>query len=466
MTAANSDFTQGSVSRNILSVAVPMTAAQLINILYNLVDRMYIGRLPGEGRLALTGLGVALPIISILMGFANLCGMGGGPLCSIYRGRGETERAEEVLGNCLTLLLLFGGTLTALGLLLRRPLLYLFGASDVTFPYADAYLSIYLLGTVFVMLGLGLNPLINAQGFARTGMLTVTIGALVNVVLDPVFIFGLHLGVRGAAIATVIAQGCSALWVLTFLTGDRARLRLRRENLRLRWETVRRILSLGLSGFMVSLTNSLVQVACNATLRIWGGDLYVGVMTVLNSVREVVFMPISGLNNGAQPVLGYNYGARAYSRVRRGIRFTTLVTLGYSFLPWAAAMLMPGLLIRLFNGEAQLLEAGIPAFRIYFSLFPFMSLQMSGQCCFVALGRSRHAIFFSLLRKALLVTPLVVVLPPLWGLGVNGVFLAEPISNLVGGLACYITMLLAVYRPLGLLADHTEAAPAQPAGKR
>ena len=453
MAPAQNDFTRGSVSRNILNVALPMTAAQLINILYNLVDRMYIGRLPGEGRLALTGLGLAMPIISILLGFANLCGTGGGALCSIYRGRGELDRARRVLGNCLTLLLIFGVSLTALGLLFRRPLLYLFGASDATIPYADGYLTIYLLGTAFVMVGLGLNPLINAQGFARVGMCTVALGAVVNVVLDPVFIFALDMGVKGAAVATVIAQGCSALWVLRFLTGRRALLRLERKHLPLHGETVKKIVSLGMSGFIVSLTNSLVQVMCNANLRVWGGDLYVGVMTVINSVREVIFMPVIGMTHGSQPVLGYNYGAGAYSRVRQGIRFVSGLTVGFSALAWAATMLVPGLLIRVFNDEAVLLEAGVPAFRAYFALFPFMALQMAGQTVFTALGRSRHAICFSLLRKAVLVAPLTVLLPPLWGLGVYGVFLAEPVSNLIGGLACYITMLLAVYRPLGRLPD-------------
>ena len=433
------------MARNIVHMAVPMTVAQLINILYNVVDRMYLGRLPGH--LALTGLGLCLPIISILMGFANLCGMGGSPLCSIHRGKGENDEAERIMGNSFTLLLLFGLGLTTLCLIFRRPILYLFGASDLTFPYANDYLTIYILGTVFVMIGLGMNPFINAQGFSRMGMVTVTVGAVVNIVLDPIFIFGLGMGVRGAALATVISQACSAVWVLKFLTGRRAILKLRLSAMPLRAGRVRRILSLGTSGFVMSMTNSLVQVLCNATLQAWGGELYVGVMTVINSIREVISMPLQGITNGCQPVLGYNYGAGEYRRVRQGIRFTAWLGIGYSLVVWALVMLFPEFLIRIFNDEADLIAAGIPAFRIYFATFFCMSFQFIGQSVFVALGRSKQAVFFSLLRKAFIVAPLTLLLPVL-GLGVDGVFLAEPISNVIGGLACLLTMYAVVYRTL------------------
>ncbi|MGN8896587.1 MATE family efflux transporter [Flavonifractor sp. HCP28S3_F3] len=433
------------MARNIVHMAVPMTVAQLINILYNVVDRMYLGRLPGH--LALTGLGLCLPIISILMGFANLCGMGGSPLCSIHRGRGENDEAERIMGNSFALLILFGLSLTTLCLIFRRPILYLFGASDLTFPYANDYLTIYILGTVFVMIGLGMNPFINAQGFSRMGMVTVTVGAVVNIVLDPIFIFGLGMGVRGAALATVISQACSAVWVLKFLTGRRAILKLRLSAMVLHAGRVRRILSLGTSGFAMSMTNSLVQVLCNATLQAWGGELYVGVMTVINSIREVISMPIQGITNGCQPVLGYNYGAGEYRRVRQGIRFTACLGIGYSLAVWALVMLFPEFLIRIFNDEADLIAAGIPAFRIYFATFFCMSFQFIGQSVFVALGRSKQAVFFSLLRKAFIVAPLTLLLPML-GLDVNGVFLAEPISNVIGGLACLLTMYVVVYRRL------------------
>ena len=450
MDGTDNDFSTGSIPGNIMGLALPMTAAQLINILYNIVDRMYLGRMEGVGRMALTGLGLCLPIISILTGFANLCGMGGAPLCSICRGHGERDEAERIMGNSFTLLILLGLGLTVLCLAFKRPILYLFGASDATYPYADDYLTIYLLGTVCVMIGLGMNPFINAQGFGRTGMLTVALGAVVNLVLDPVFIFALNMGAKGAALATVISQSCSAVWVLAFLTGKRTLLRLRRSTLGLHGSRVRRILGLGLSGFMMNLTNSLVQVLCNATLQHWGGDLYVSVMTVINSIREVITMPVQGLTNACQPVLGYNFGAGAYDRVRRGIRFTAAVTMAYSAAAWAMTMLIPGLLIRIFNSETILLEAGIPSFRIYFATFAFMAFQFIGQAVFVGLGKSHQAVFFSLLRKAMIVAPLTLILPVL-GFGVNGVFLAEPVSNVAGGTACILTMYFGVYRPLGNL---------------
>lgn len=454
MEQRQNDFSKGSMARNIVTMAIPMTMAQLVNILYSVVDRMYLGHIPGSGQLELAGLGLSLPIISIIMGFANLCGMGGGPLCSIYRGRGEDKEAERVLGNSFVLLVIFGVGIPLLFLPFREPLLYFFGASNATYPYAQEYITIYLLGTPFVMVGLGLNPFINAQGFARRGMMTVLLGAVVNIVLDPVLIFGFDLGIRGAAWATVIAQAVSAAWVLKFLTGRKAILRLRTDCMPLAWPRVRRILGLGLSGFFVNLTNSLVQVVCNKTLFFYGGDLYVSVMTVINSIREVTFMGVQGITNGAQPVLGYNYGAECYQRVRQGIRFTVAATVGYAALIWAAAMLVPGVLIRIFNDGPELLAAGIPAMRIYFCMFVVMSLQMVSQAIYVALGRSKSAIFFSLLRKAIINAPLTVLLAI--PLGTTGVFVAEAISQLIGGLASSLTMYFTAYRPMSRLPDRGE----------
>ena len=446
-----SDFSKGSVSANILSLALPLTVAQLINVLYNVVDRIYIGHIPGASSAALTGVGVTFPILSIVIAFANLFGTGGAPLFSIARGRGDDAHAADIMGNTFTMLLGTGLVLTALVLAFKKPLLYLFGASDATFPYADGYLTIYLCGTVFVMLGLGMNNFINAQGFGSMGMITVLLGAVVNIILDPVFIFALGMGVQGAALATVISQFLSALWAVAFLCGKKALLRLRPSSMRVRWKLVGEICALGLSGFIMSATNSAVQVVCNATLQAYGGDLYVGVMTIINSLREVFFMPVQGLTNGAQPVTGYNYGAGRYSRVRSSIRFSVAVTVGYAAVFWAAAMLFPGLLIRVFNSEPEVVAAGIPALRIYFCLFIPMSLQMAGQGVFVSLGRSKQAVFFSLLRKAIINAPLTVVLP-IW-MGTTGVFTAEAISQLVGGLACSLTMYFTVYRPLGRLPD-------------
>ena len=434
-----------------MNLAIPMTAAQLVNVLYSVVDRIYLGHLSEGDSLALTGLGITMPIVSILMGFANLCGTGGAPLCSIDRGQGDDREAERVMGNAFLLLLILGVAATAFFLALKEPILYLFGASPDTFPYADGYMTIYLCGTLFVMVSLGMNPFINAQGFGRVGMMTVLLGAVVNIALDPVLIFVFHMGVQGAALATVFSQALSAVWVLAFLTGKRAILRLRKENIRLDGARTRKIVSLGLSGFFMNMTNSLVQVVCNATLQHWGGDLYVGVMTIINSIREVFIMPVQGLTNGSQPVQGYNYGAKQYSRVREAIRFSVGVTVAYSTLFWAFAMLFPEPLIRIFKDDPDIIRAGIPALRIYFGLFIFMSLQLAGQGVFVGLGRSRQAVFFSLLRKAIVNAPLTVLLP-IW-MGTAGVFAAEAASQLIGGLACFITMYFTVYRPLGRMRD-------------
>ena len=411
-----SDFSKGSVSANILSLALPLTVAQLINVLYNVVDRIYIGHIPGASSAALTGVGVTFPILSIVIAFANLFGT--------------------------------GLVLTALVLAFKKPLLYLLGASDATFPYADGYLTIYLCGTVFVMLGLGMNNFINAQGFGSMGMITVLLGAVVNIILDPVFIFALGMGVQGAALATVISQFLSALWAVAFLCGKKALLRLRPSSMRVRWKLVGESCALGLSGFIMSATNSAVQVVCNATLQRWGGDVYVGVMTVLNSVREITTTPVMGITNAAQPVIGFNFGAGEYKRVRSGIQFMSAVCVGYTAAVWLCLFLFPQAFIRLFTSDPALLAAGVPSMHVYFFGFFMMALQFAGQSTNTALGRARQAVFFSLLRKAVIVIPLTLWLPGRFGLGVNGVFLAEPISNFLGGGACFVTMLLTVWPDL------------------
>ena len=447
-TAAKHDFTKGATAASIVRLSLPMILAQLVNVLYNIVDRMYLGRMPGDGRLALTGVGVAFPIITIINAFVNLCGSGGAPLCSIERGRGDEKKAEQIMGNSLTLLVLFGILLTVAGYFLKTPLLYLFGASDETIPYANAYMDVYLAGNLFVMLGLGMNPFIESQGFAKTGMLTVVIGAFLNLILDPVFIFSLNMGVQGAAAATILSQLVSALWVLSFLSGRKAILRLRLPALRLKAVLVKQILALGLSGFTMSVTNSLVQIFCNASLQFYGGDLYVGAMTIIYSVREVVQMPMQGFTQGAQPVLGYNYGAGENSRVKEGIRFIRRVTLLYAAALWAVLILFPQIIVRLFNKEAELLEVSVISMRWHFALFFFMAFQYVGQTVFVSLGKAKQAVFFSLFRKAILGVPLILILPRLWGLGIYGVLAAEPVTNIVGGLACYFTMMALVWRKL------------------
>lgn len=450
METQQNDFSKGSIPRAILRMAVPMTVAQVINIMYNIVDRIYIGHI-ADGRLALTGVGVTLPIISILMGFANLCGTGAAPLCSMARGRGDKKEAEEIMGNAFMILFILGVVLTAACLIFKRRLLLLFGADESYYDYADQYFTVYVLGTVLVMVSLGMNPLINAQGFGKMGMMTVALGAVVNILLDPLFIFVFNMGVRGAALASVLSQGCSAVWVIRFLTGKKAILLLRVKYFRLKMALVGKITSLGVSGFIMSLTNSLVQIVCNKTLLAYGGDIYVSVMTVINAIREVASLGMIGVTFGSIPVISYNYGAQKYGRIRQGIRFTTVAGLVATAVPWLLIMLFPAVFIRIFNSDPELIRLGVPAFRVYFSAFVFMTFQIAGQTVSQALGRAKSAVFFSLLRKAFIVTPLTVILPRLWGLGVSGVFWAEPISNVAGGLACWITMVFITYIPLGRL---------------
>ena len=434
--------------RHILSLAAPMTLAQLINVLYSVVDRIYIGHLPHASAQALTGIGLCLPVITIISAFANLFGMGGAPLCSIARGGHQEDRAQKVMGNSFSMLLLSGAVLMILCLIFKEPVLYLFGASEETFGYADAYLTIYLLGTVFVMISLGMNNFINAQGFGKMGMMTVLLGAVMNIILDPILIFGFDMGVQGAAIATVISQCASAVWVFCFLTGRKALIKLTRESMRLDFPLVKEIIFLGTSGFVMSVTNGTVQIVCNAVLARYGGDIYVGIMTVINSVREIANLPLNGLTSGAQPVMGYNYGAGCYRRVRSAIRFIMAAGIGFSLLVWAVVFIEPRFFMHLFTQEQELIDAGIPALQIYFCGFFTMALQFVGQSTYVALNRPKQAVFFSLFRKVIIVVPLTILLPMIGNLGTDGVFWAEPVSNVLGGTACFVTMMLTVWPKL------------------
>ncbi|MBR4038745.1 MAG: MATE family efflux transporter [Clostridia bacterium] len=442
------DFSQGRISRRIIAQAVPLTLAQLVQLLYNIVDRIYIGHMPGAGSAALTGVGLTFPVVTLIAAFTALFSMGGTPLFSISRGAGEREKALRIMGNVFSLLAASSLLLMALCLSFRREIMFLFGASEASYVYADAYLKIYLLGTPFAMLATGMNSFISAQGFPRIGMLTTVIGALLNLALDPLLIFALDMGVSGAALATVISQAVSCIWVLCFLCGKKPPLSLSRRYLPPDSSIVSRVLSLGAAGFFMQGTNCLVQVACNTTLSSFGGDLYVGVMTVLNSVRSVLELPVFGLTSGAQPVMGFNYGAKKYTRVKEAIRFTALSGTAYNLLAWVLVLVFPQFLMRVFSSDEQLIAAGMQAMHVYFFGFFFMSFQFAGQTVFQALGYARHAIFFSLLRKAVIVVPLTLLLPRA-GFGVMGVFLAEPVSNLIGGLACFSTMYFTVYKKLG-----------------
>lgn len=441
------DFSKGKVSTNIIRQAVPLTLAQLVQLLYNIVDRIYIGHLPGTDNMALTGIGLTFPIVTLIAAFTNLFGTGGTPLFSIARGRNEQGRAEKIMGNVCFLLLAASVVISLACFWLRRPILYLFGASDESYVYADQYLQIYLAGTVFSMITTGMNGFINAQGFPGTGMLTTVIGAVLNLILDPIFIFVLHMGVRGAALATVASQVVSGIWVIRFLTGRKSMLRIKKENLRPDYQLACEIISLGTSGFIVQATNALVQIVCNVSLQNYGGDLYVSIMTVLNSVRELLSLPVMGITSGCQPILGYNYGAGKLSRVKEGIRFTAIIGTSYTLAAWGLVMAMPHFLFSIFIDDPAVIAPGIAALKIYFFGFCFMAFQFTGQCTFQALGYAKRSIFFSLFRKVIIVVPLTILLP-LAGLGVDGVFLAEPVSNLIGGLACIITMWATVYRRL------------------
>lgn len=435
------DFSKGSVIGNIMRIAIPMMVAQFINVLYNVVDRIYIGRMGADATNALTGLGVCLPLITVVMAFANLISSGGAPLFSIARGRGDERETKFLLGNSFLLLLIYGAAITILIYAFEEPLLRLLGASDETLPYAKDYMNIYAAGTIFVMISLGLNSFINAQGFAKTGMFTVIIGAVLNIVLDPLFIFVFGMGVKGAALATVISQLASAVWTVLFLTGKRTLIKLSVSAMRPQKKRIIKINTLGMSGFIMAATNSAVTTVCNSTLSVWGGDLYIAIMTIISSVRDVVQMPVMGMTNGIQPVIGFNYGAGCGKRVKAAIRDSAAVLIIYTGVMWIAVILFARQFLGMFSGDANVIEAGVRPLHIYFFGFVFMALQFTGQSVFTGLGKTKQAIIFSLLRKVFIVIPLTIILP--YWFGVDGVFIAEPVSNVIGGTACFITMISA-----------------------
>ena len=447
MTQQN-DFSKGNIPRTITRLAIPMILAMLVNALYSVVDRIYIGHLSGVGQTALTGIGLCYPITMAIAAFSYLVGNGGGPLTSILRGAKDDEGAEKVLGNSITLLVLFGILVPLICFLIQKPVLYLFGASDATYPYAREYITIYLSGSLPVMLTLGLNPFLNAQGFTRTGMMTVLIGAVCNIVLDPLFIFVFGMGVRGAAVATVISQTISAVWVIAFLLGKKNLIRLRKQFLRLQRDVSMRIMGLGVSTFIMNLTEAAISAVFNASLSRFGGDIYVTVMTVATSVSQLVFMPLSGFAQGAQPVTGYNYGAREYTRVKQCFWFLVKASVTYAVLAWLVLMIFPRQLIGIFNNDPTLMETAIPMFRVFFCMNFIMSLQMSAQNTFVAMGEAKKATFFALYRKVLLLIPLILILPRI-GFGITGVFAAEPVADTISALTCFTTFLLTAYRKLG-----------------
>lgn len=442
------DFSRGPVWRSVVSQAAPLTAAQLVHLLYNVVDRIYIGHLEDVGGMALTGVGLTFPIVTLIMAFSALFGAGAVPLFAMSRGRRDDEGAGRIMGTSASLLLVSSVVLTAAGYIFMRPVLFAFGASEDSFVFSSAYLRYYLIGTVFSMAATGLVGFINAEGFARVGMRSIVVGAVCNIALDPLFIFTFGMGVAGAAAATVISQAVSAVWVVAFLAGRRAPVRLQVKNLKIIPSVAKNIAKLGASNFIMQGTTCLVQIVCNATLQRYGGDLYVGIMTVTNSVRDVFMLPVSGITSGAGPVVSYNFGAGEYERAKAGIRFTAAVGTIYTAAAWLAVLIFPSFWFGIFSSDPEMTEVGVGLMRTYFFGFVFMAFQFSGQSAFQAVGDARHAITFSLLRKVVIVVPLTLLLPVL-GFGTTGVFLAEPISNAVGGAACFITMYFTVYRRLG-----------------
>ncbi len=435
------DFEHGSIPMNILQTAFPMLVAQVLNLLYSIVDRIYIGRIPGTGTQALGAVGLCFPIIILVTAFTNMFGTGGAPLFSMALGKGDRREAEEVQNTAFRLLILTAIVLTLVGELLGGALLLLFGATEAELPVSLSYLRVYMIGTVFIMLATGMNSYINAQGFPVIGMVSVTIGAVANLVLDPLFIFTLGFGVEGAAIATVLSQLLSFLFVLRFLYGKRNEIRVR-----FAWSFPHAvdIISLGLAPFVMQFTNSLVQIVCNSMLMQYGGTMYVSIMTIISSVRSILEVPVMSIGEGASPVISYNYGAGKPKRVKRAMLVMLVTAMPYTVATWLFVTKAPGVFVRIFSEDETLLSEASRALQLYFYAFVFQSLQFSGQTVFKALNKKRRAIFFSLFRKVILVVPLTCFLPRLWNLGTDGVFMAEPVSNVVGGTACFVTMLLTI----------------------
>ena len=444
---ARGDFANGTVWKIVVRQSVPVMLAQMVQILYNVVDRIFIGHMPLDGSIALTGVGLAFPITTLVMAFTSLFSVGGTPLFAIARGQKDEDRAQMIMNQVAFQLIAAGMILFFLCYFFRKPILYLFGASDLSYPYADAYLKIYLWGTVFTMFSTGLNGFINAQGYPGIGMMTTLLGAVMNIALDPIFIYTLKMGVSGAAAATVISQGISAAWVLAFFLGKKTMYRFSLPKMLPRWSLMKEITALGIAGFVMQATTCANQIICNTTLMNYGGDIFVSVYVCMLSMRDVATLPVISVTNGAQPVISYNYGAQKYKRMKTAIKFTGATVLIYGAAIWLLILAFPGRIISVFSSDPMMIETGIPAVRIYFMMFVFMSFQVIGQMTFTALGCTKRAILFSLLRKVFIAIPLVLILPGL-GFGVNGVFMAEPVSDVIGGLASFTTMYLTLYRKL------------------
>lgn len=418
------------VGRLLLKLALPTVTAQIINMLYNIVDRIYIGHIPDIGDMALTGVGVCMPLIMIVTAFSAFAGYGGAPRASIYMGQGDHESAEKTLGNCFVVQCVISVALTAVLLIWNRDFLLAFGASENTIAYGVEYMNVYALGTIFVQMTLGMNAFITAQGFAKTGMLSVLIGAVANIVLDPIFIFGFHMGVAGAAWATIISQAMSCAWVLLFLCGKKTHLRLRVKNFGLAPRIVLPALALGLSSFIMQASESVISVCFNSSLLRYGGDIAVGAMTILISVMQFAMLPLQGLGQGAQPIISYNYGARNPSRVKEAFKLLLKASLVYSTLLWACVMLFPRAFAALFTSSPELLDFTQNALRIYMACLLLFGIQIACQMTFTSLGYAKASILVAVMRKFILLIPLIYILPQIFtGNQTTAVYMAEPVAD-------------------------------------
>ena len=429
--AKEANLGQDPIGGLLFKLAMPAILAQLINVLYNMVDRMYIGHIPNVGPSALTGVGVTMPAIMCISAFAALVSMGGAPRASIMMGKGKHEEAEKILGNCTAMLCLVAVILTTLFLIFGKDILLIFGASENTIEYAWAYMQIYSCGTIFVQLALGLNAFINAQGFAKIGMLTVVIGAICNIILDPIFIFLLNMGVRGAALATIISQGVSCVWILKFLMGNKSTLRLQTRYMWIQPKVVIPCVALGVSPFIMQFTESILNVCFNTSLLKYGGDTAVGAMTILGSVMQFTMLPLQGLSQGAQPIVSFNYGANNIKRVKKAFRLLLLCSLSFTVIMWTVCMLFPQLFIGIFTSDAQLAEYTKWAIHIYMAATLIFGIQIACQQTFIALGNAKVSVFLALLRKVILLIPLIYILPNFFADKTMAVFLAEPVADVI-----------------------------------
>lgn len=419
------------VGRLIFKLAIPTVLAQLVNLLYNIVDRIYVGRIPETGSLSLAGLGVTFPIILLISAFAMLAGMGGASRAAVSMGAKDNEKAEKILGNCTMLLIIFSVVLAAVFMLTKDWILLRFGASEATLPYASDYITIYLMGTVFVQIALGLNMFITNQGFSRTSMMTVCIGAVLNIVLDPIFIYVFEMGVKGAAFATVISQAASCAWIIIFLTGKKTTLKIRLKNLKLDRNIVLSVLSLGVSPFIMQATECLIQLTFNNGMLKYGNDMYVALMSILFSLTQLIWMPLSGFTQGAAPVVGYNFGAKRLDRVREAFKIQFAVNLTFSIAAVALVELFPKVFLGLFTNDGGLIGIGENTTRLFLAGMAVMGAQSACQQTFLALGEAKISMFLACLRKVILLFPLALILPRIAGMGVWGLLLAEPVSDVI-----------------------------------